>query len=237
MRIALHARYSTSAAPWHTWAFDQMDVRDGEMLLEVGAGTGALWDHNSHRLPRDVRLILSDVSPAMCSALRSLDVAGAEVIQADAAHLPLRDGTLDVVVADHMLYHVSPPEAGLAELARVLRPGGRIYAATNGRDHMREVEALAEQVGAPYAASRFHLPFLLEDAPARMQLLFREVEVVEFADSLEVTDSEPVADYLATVVSLSASQREAVTETVDREIDQRGAFHITKRAGMVGGFL
>jgi ubiquinone/menaquinone biosynthesis C-methylase UbiE len=64
---------------------------------------------------------------------------------ADAAWIPLADGSMDAVIANHMLYHVSDRRRALAEIHRLLRPGGRLYATTNGLGHMAELrEPLGE---------------------------------------------------------------------------------------------
>lgn len=52
------------------------------------------------------------------------------LIQAD-ARLPLGDGGVDVVLAMHMLYHVPDVPAPVAELRRIVKPGGTLLASTN----------------------------------------------------------------------------------------------------------
>lgn len=61
----------------------------------------------------------------------------------DVPELPFADDEFDVTVAAWMLYHVPEVDQALAELARVLRPGGRLVAVTNGVDHLRELWDLA----------------------------------------------------------------------------------------------
>ncbi|MBP0574103.1 methyltransferase domain-containing protein, partial [Mycobacterium tuberculosis] len=53
----------------------------------------------------------------------------------------------DAVVAMHMLYHLADPAVGIAEMARVLKPGGTLLVTTNGVDNMRELYALAAALG------------------------------------------------------------------------------------------
>ena len=57
---------------------------------------------------------------------------GVDARLGDVQELPFADGAFDAAVAAWMLYHVPDVERGLAELARVLRPGGRLVAVTNG---------------------------------------------------------------------------------------------------------
>src|SRR5438093_832055 len=58
---------------------------------------------------------------------------------ADIQELPFAEGEFDVVVANWVLYHVEDLDRGLAELARVLGPGGALVAGTQGRDHLLNV--------------------------------------------------------------------------------------------------
>ena len=58
---------------------------------------------------------------------------------ADVENLPFADGEFDCVIAAWMLYHVPDLDRGLAELARVIRPGGLLVAITNGNQHLIEL--------------------------------------------------------------------------------------------------
>ena len=98
----------------------------GGDVLEIGAGTGA----NLACYGPDVRrLVLAEPEPRMRARLEArLAAAGrnghAEVADAAAEKLPFADGTFDVVVATLVLCSVADPRAALAEIHRVLRPGG-----------------------------------------------------------------------------------------------------------------
>jgi ubiquinone/menaquinone biosynthesis C-methylase UbiE len=231
-RIALHAEFSVAVVDWLRWVFDQIRFDDVGVLLEVGAGTGFLWSRNQEHLPPDLRLVLTDLSPVMCERLAALSVARCGVARSDVMRLPFRTDSVDAVVADHMLYHAADPDTAVSEIARVMKPSARAYAATNGREHMRELEDLATQIGLPYGPGRLHLPFALENAVDQLHRHFARVELVPFVDRLEVTRSEPLADYLESVIPVSPEQRRELMDIVDPEIRRKGHFAITKSVGL-----
>ena len=112
-------------------------------MLEVGCGTGALWVNTAALLPH-LRLTLTDLSEGMVAAAAAAvaplaDIELAEARTCDAQALPFDDDAFDVVVANHMLYHVPEPRLAVAAFARVLRPGGVLLAATNGPRHLRAI--------------------------------------------------------------------------------------------------
>ena len=95
-------------------------------VLELGSGSGAMAAALLDRYPT-IRLTASDVDPAMrAAAVERLAPYGdrVEVREADAISLPFDDGSFDAVVSFIMLHHVIDWEQALAEIARVLRPGG-----------------------------------------------------------------------------------------------------------------
>jgi ubiquinone/menaquinone biosynthesis C-methylase UbiE len=95
-------------------------------VLEVGAGTG----HNVPHYPAGVEeLVLSDPSPAsLARARRRLAQAGRRgiCVEAPAERLPFEDGRFDTVISTAVLCTVADPAAALAEIRRVLRPGGQL---------------------------------------------------------------------------------------------------------------
>ena len=104
-------------------------LQTSDTLLDVGAGTGLLA---LAAAPRVAHVTALDVSPAMCERLetkrRRLAVENVEVLVGSATELPLADGTVDVVVSNYCFHHLSDAEKAraLAEIWRVLRPGGRL---------------------------------------------------------------------------------------------------------------
>jgi ubiquinone/menaquinone biosynthesis C-methylase UbiE len=89
--------------------------------LEIGSGTGL----NIERWPKDVDLVLSEPDPHMAAQLRK-KAGGREVVQAPAEKLPFDDASFDTVGLTFVLCTVPDPSAALAEIARVLKPGGRL---------------------------------------------------------------------------------------------------------------
>jgi ubiquinone/menaquinone biosynthesis C-methylase UbiE len=138
-RIRLHQRFSTNRHGWPRWLFDQLDLHEDARVLELGCGTGVLWATNTHRIPPGWQVVLSDRSPGMLAAVAGPPVAVRVV--ADAQAVPFAPASFDVVLANHMLYHVPDRDRALGEIHRVLRPGGQVYAATNGRRHLAELHA------------------------------------------------------------------------------------------------
>jgi SAM-dependent methyltransferase len=116
-------------------------------VLEVGCGWGEFAAAVAMETGAEVKAI--DLSPRMVELAceRAVD---AEV--GDVQALPFGDDAFDVAVANWMLYHVPDVDRAVAELARVLRPGGRLVAVTNGDDHLQE---LRELLGVQRTSSAF----------------------------------------------------------------------------------
>lgn len=230
-RVRLHERFSTNAHGWYPWVFDQLDLPDNARVLEVGCGTGDLWTHNASRIPDGWQVFVSDLSPGMLSA--ALDQMRVPGVVADVAALPVRGACLDAVIANHVLYHVGDRERALAELFRVLRPGGRLYAATNGLGHMAEMYALLGDRGWRAAEA-----FGLENGPAQLAPWFSAVTVRRYPDALAVTQVQPLLAYARSSVGLNVVHPDGLARleaAATAAIGTRGAFHVTKDVGLLIG--
>ncbi len=101
---------------------------DGSLALDIGTGTGDLALELKKRGARQI--VGADFSPDMLTAARSKlaakGVTNASWTLADALHLPFPEGTFDCVTNAFVLRNLADLRSGLAEMARVLRPGGRL---------------------------------------------------------------------------------------------------------------
>lgn len=236
-RLRLHLRFSTSRVGWHEWLFDQMNLPPTACLIDVGCGAGTLWSVNAERVPKGWRLGLADQSAGMLREARrelgKVSLAPA-FVQASAVDLPFASGSCDAVLAHHMLYHVADRPRALREIHRVLCPGGSLYAATNGRAHLREIDTLMQR-HAPDADHSFVLhaqAFGLETGGAQLAQSFPSVRAESYRDSLEITEAQPVIDYVLSALQLAPAAIAAIRREVEETIQREGMFRVAKSSGV-----
>jgi len=234
-RAELHRRFSTAVSGFHEWVFDHLDLQPDSRILECGCGPGWLWRENLERIPAGCTITLTDLSAGM--------VAEAEAALADSDHnfifkvanieeLPFADGDFDIIVGNHMLYHVPDLDKGLGEVRRVLAENGSFYTATNGATHMQELRALRDMA----QTVRWNLSFRLENGRDLLAPHFSDITLELFEDSLEVTEVEPLMNYILSMKQVdSADWEDGVRQArreVERVIGENGRFHITKSSGL-----
>ena len=106
---------------------DWLNIPPGGIALDVGSGPGSITASLAHAAGPDGLALGVDISePMLARAVRA--AAGPQVgfLRADAQRLPLRDETVDAAVSIAVLQLIPDPAATLSEIARVLRPGGRL---------------------------------------------------------------------------------------------------------------
>lgn len=235
-RIQLHERFGIEPQPWSHWLLDQFDLPPAAQILEVGCGTGKLWQATLDRLPPDWSMTLTDQSGGMLAQTRA-NLGDQDkrftFEQMDVQALTFPDATFDAVVANHMLYHVPDLAKGLTEISRVLKPGGKLFAATNGAEHLIEMHELVHQFDTNFAVKPWRLGFSLENGTELLAPYFHEVKLLRFLTSLRVTEAEPLVAYVRSMDMISPAQMGEFREFVQTTLHEHaGVIAIQRAAGL-----
>jgi SAM-dependent methyltransferase len=153
-------------------------------VLEVGGGPGELSERMQRELGAKVSFL--DISPRMVELARE---RGVDAQVGDVQALPFEGGTFDTVVAAWMLYHVPDIDRGLAEIERVLRPGGALIAVTTSVLHLSE---LRELVAYPDGHQE---PFNRENGEEFLRKHFTQIERLDLETEVTVRDRQKLVDY------------------------------------------
>ncbi len=231
-RISIHDKYSQNPQSFGDWIYSHYDLRPGNQILELGCGTGRMWQGKA--LPEGARLILTDLSQGMLEAAQAA-LSGMEHIsfrQTDIQDIPFPDRSFDVVIANMMLYHVPDLRKGLSEVRRVLKPGGCFYCATYGIHGI--LEYANQLLGDLQVHGDLSTAFTLQNGGELLARHFETVTRFDREDGLAVTNLDDFADYLYSLSGL------ANIETVPRDmlldiLKQRtegGILYVPKEYGM-----
>jgi ubiquinone/menaquinone biosynthesis C-methylase UbiE len=238
-RVTIHQRFSTNSYGWMNWVFDHLLILpDDATILELGCGPAYLWQENASRIPWGWQITLSDLSPGMLDAAwRNLVVSGRafQFKEIDAQSIPLEDNSFDAVIANHMLYHVPDRAKAIAEMYRVLKPGGHFFATTIGRKHLKEIATWLRQVSPGSDLESFGRPFSLENGLEQLKQYFPKVELSRYSDSLQVTEVEPIIAFLRSTTYANGISEERVAQLqidLEKEIREKGQIFITKDSGL-----
>ena len=163
-------------AEWCGPVLDAADVTDGSSVLDVACGTGVLARTASGRTGVQGSVVGLDVSPGMLAVAERLGPA-IQWRQGAAENLPFEDDTFDAVVSQFGLMFFEDRSRAIAEMIRVLAPGGRLAVAVwDALDrqpaYSLEVDLL-QRIGGDAAADALRAPFVLGD-PDELASLFRD---------------------------------------------------------------
>jgi demethylmenaquinone methyltransferase/2-methoxy-6-polyprenyl-1,4-benzoquinol methylase len=109
---------------WRRFLVDCVDAGAEDHVLDVATGTGSVVLELVRR--RRCRVTGLDQSAGMLEVARGRVPPGVELVQGDADHLPFPNGSFDALTFTYLLRYVDDPAATIAELARVVRPGGTV---------------------------------------------------------------------------------------------------------------
>jgi ubiquinone/menaquinone biosynthesis C-methylase UbiE len=200
-RIELHRRFRTNPYPWTLWIFDRIKFPKNAKVLELGSGNALLWKSNLKRIPDDAEILLTDFSKGMLEDAHKIlgdDSKRFEYEIMDAQEISYPDNSFDIVIANLMLYHIPDRLKAISEISRVLKPEGALYASTYSWNNMKEFTDLLKEYNKNLynPIEPFARAFGLENGAEQLSKSFEEVEIIKYIDSLEVTESKPIVEYM-----------------------------------------
>jgi SAM-dependent methyltransferase len=241
-RAALHAKHTVAEQPWFDWVAAQLEWPQGGDLLEVGCGSGLLWANIASILP-ELHLTLTDISEGMLGAARqavarfeNLDLV--EICTCDAQELPFENDSFDVVVANHMLYHVPDRPRAISELARVVRPDGVLMAATNGPRHLERVSDASREVFGWATMDFVDRRFGRSTGGELLRASFVEVEWRDYSSALICDEPDDIYNFIASSSAMQQStpeQMQTLRGVIARMFEEGGG--VFRSATEAGCFL
>lgn len=238
-RINLHKEYAVNKKGWFPWLFEQCQIQPGDTILEIGCGDASLWRENRERIPENIKIVLSDLSDGMMRDVkRSIGKKDErfrfDVMDAHQIHMP--DASVDLLIANHVLFYCEDLQQVFREIKRVLKPDGIFICSTYSGSHMKEISELVKEFDdrIVLSADRLYERFGKENGKELLQKEFKDIVWVQYEDHLSVTDADAL---LAYILSCHGNQNRYI---VDRYRDFRAfvkkktekGFYITKDAGI-----
>ena len=232
-RISIHEKYSVNRQGFGNWIAEHYRFPAGASVLELGCGTGSMWQGQDTLIRSCSRLVLSDLSEGMLSTAREAlkHYQAAEFRIVDIQKIPFPDSSFDAVLAHMMLYHVPDLRKGLEEVRRVLKPGGTFYCATYGEHGI--MEYIGSLFGLPENDTVSHA-FTLQNGAAQLLEHFSDVQRFDYPDSLAVTDIRDLVDYIGSLTGMT-SLRSIPEEEMAAVLESRmvnGVLTVPKEYGM-----
>ena len=233
-RISFHDKYSTNKMGLGNWIFSNYVIEKGMKVLELGCGTGSMWKGHEQQIESCGKLVLSDFSEGMLNSARENvgEYANVEYRVIDICSIPYENDSFDIVIANMMLYHVPDKNKALSEVRRVLKDNGKFYSATYGEHGI--IEYLTGLLAKYGVVDDINKTFTLQNGAAMLEKHFSRVELLEYKDSLEVTDANDVVEYIYSLTSMSALAdipKENIRDTLIENM-QDGILRIPKEYGM-----
>ncbi len=241
VRIRTHELYSEFDVDFAAWVLDSIGWRGDETVLDVGCGAGFYIDAVRQRARQ---YIAGDLSPGM---LRDLEAKGVMRLNLDAQQLPIGRQSVDVILANHMLYHVPDIDRALAQFRRALKGQGKLLAATNSRRSMAELQALENSIlrrlGSSMAGHfRSDLTFTMENGDSFLRRHFTHVEQRLHYNALVFAEAQPVVDYVASSIERLEGMlppgaswpdiADLLRAAVKQKIRRYGEFRVNKLSGV-----
>ncbi|MDR3594556.1 methyltransferase domain-containing protein [Clostridium sp.] len=240
IRSNLH-NYNTNKIDFDKWCFNQINFSENSKVLELGCGTGKLWFKNKDNIDKNLDITLSDFSRSMIKIAKGKlkDVPHEfSYEEINAENIPYENESVDIIIAQHMIYFIPDIEKALGEIQRVLKPKGTFYVTANSCESMKELNKLAEKFAPNLGldSNGYSERFDLEHGRGMLEKYFSKVDVEILDGKIIVDEAEPVVSYKASTIQGSAilvgEKKKEFTKYLEDYIRENGDISITTKTCM-----
>lgn len=248
IRIKTHELYSQPKQDFTAWILDLIPWMGNETVLDVGCGAGLYISPIEERLTSGGMIVSADLSLGMLFDVAQKEFASdTNLLNSNILQLPFPNDSCDVILANHMLYHVPDIPAAIAEIKRVLRPDGYLIAATNAKDSMmtmvKEIETAYEALGEPIQIPPTppRINFSLENGGKNIEPEFLDIQIHRFESFLVFPEAAPVVAYINSMQSFYEPQISTsipwekflsqVEKQITQKIIEQGEYRVAKTTG------
>lgn len=239
-RKNLHS-YNINKIDWDKWCYKQIDFKKNSRVLEIGCGTGKLWEKNKEDIDETLDITVSDFSKNMLKIakqkLKAID-RKFNFQEINAENIPYDDNTFDIVIAEHMIYLVPNMEQALSEIKRVLVPGGVFYVTSNSNESMKELNELVNDFDSNSGlnSNGYSTRFELENGKEILKKYFNKVDVEILDGKIIVDNPKPIVEYKASTIQgasiLVGEKKKEFTKYIQDYIDKNKQISITTKTCM-----
>ena len=136
---------------WYPWLFRQLDLKAGEAVLDIGSGSGLVWERSWDKIPSNVHIHMVDKFEGGLVYMQSFERQNRGFLeknvrftqqQADVNQVDLGEGIYDCVTALHMWYYIDNPHDFLKRVKKALKKKGRLCTNFNTQDLVPDLEKL-----------------------------------------------------------------------------------------------
>lgn len=242
-RVFFHHHHTHFNNNFHEWMFEQYDFHPGDKVLEIGCGDGTIWQCNADNIPKDIEIIVSDISQKMIDECRDKlhDIPQIVAYEyADCFCLPYDDESFDVVIANHVFMYFEHLEDALKEVERVLKKGGVLYCSTIAKDMMKERDDLLRRFDRKISFDQetLYTRFGYENGKERLSKYFCDIELFDRKEIYEITDVDLFYHFMLSGKGLSTNletlykRKQEFYDYVKDYFNRNKVFYLTTHAGM-----
>lgn len=234
--IKLQDRFGCNEIGWYNWVFDNLNIKEGNNILEIGCGNGVLWSKNIKRLNKSVKINLTDICEDMIKGSKvSLQqyTGQFKFNLIDPSNLLFEDESFDIVIANHILFYMKDLNKILHEIHRVLKPGGYFYCSTINNEHMKELEdlLLGFNSNITIPEKRLCTKFGEMNGESILNKYFKNVSRKVYSDELVINDPKGILEYVysmpGNILEIVDNKKKEFEKYINKNINHNKPIHIT----------